>query len=57
MPKKVMIVLLMVVLATAMYATGAPEAENESVTIQIAYPVAIDAPVTEILDGYARAFE
>ncbi len=57
MPKKVMIVLLTVVLATAMYATGAPEAESEAVTIQIAYPVAIDAPVTEILDGYARAFE
>ncbi len=57
MPKKVMVVLLMVVLATAMYATGAPEADSEGVTIQIAYPVAIDAPVTEILDGYARAFE
>ncbi|RKX88691.1 MAG: ABC transporter substrate-binding protein, partial [Spirochaetes bacterium] len=51
------IVLLMVALATAMYATGVPEAESETVTIQIAYPVAIDAPVTEILDGYARAFE
>ena len=57
MPKKVMIVVLMVALATAVFATGSPEPETEAVAIEIAYPVAIDAPVTEILDGYARAFE
>ena len=36
---------------TAARAGGEPEPMDEAVTIQIAYPVAIDAPVAEILDG------
>ena len=33
------------------------EVEMEPVTIQVYYPVAVDAPITSILDGYVSAFE
>lgn len=42
--------------AATLFAGGQAESEPEAVTIQVAYPVAVDAPVTEILDGYAEAF-
>ena len=35
----------------------AEEPEMEPVTIQVYYPVAVDAPITAILDGYVAAFE
>ena len=57
MPKKIMVIVLTAALAAAVFATGVPEQETEAVTIKIAYPVAIDAPITEILDSHARAFE
>ncbi len=45
-------------------ATAAPieeptmaEVQMEPVTIQVYYPVAVDAPITSILDGYVTAFE
>jgi sn-glycerol 3-phosphate transport system substrate-binding protein len=57
MPKRVLTVVVMAALATMVFATGSTEPEGAAVEIQIAYPVAIDAPVTDILDGYARAFE
>lgn len=43
--------------AAGAFATGQGEADvQDAVTIQIAYPVAVDAPVTEILDEYAEEF-
>jgi len=57
MPKKILLTLVAILIATIAFAGGqGEEAMDESVTIQIAYPVAVDAPVTEILDGYAEAF-
>ena len=32
-------------------------AEDEPVTIQVFYPVAVDAPIADILNGYVAAFE
>ncbi|MCK5248466.1 MAG: ABC transporter substrate-binding protein, partial [Spirochaetaceae bacterium] len=57
MPKKIMVIVLTAALAAAVFATGVSDQESEAVTIKIAYPVAIDAPITEILDSHARAFE
>ncbi|ADK79854.1 ABC transporter substrate-binding protein [Sediminispirochaeta smaragdinae] len=57
MPKKVLLLSLIAVLVTVNgFAGGQKETSQGPVTIQIAYPVAVDAPVTEILDGYARDF-
>lgn len=54
---KVLSVLMLALFAAAtLFAGGQAESEPEAVTIQVAYPVAVDAPVTEILDGYAEAF-
>lgn len=57
MPRTVFVVVLMIALAGAVFAGAESESMTEEVTVQIAYPVAIDAPVAEILDGYASEFE
>lgn len=57
MSKIVFIVVSLTLCASGVFAGGETEAPTEAVTIQIAYPVAIDAPVAEILNGYAREFE
>ncbi|HKK48906.1 MAG TPA: ABC transporter substrate-binding protein [Alkalispirochaeta sp.] len=57
MPRFMMIAMLIAVVAGGAFAGGQPEAaETESVTISIAYPVAVDAPVAEIFDAYAEDF-
>lgn len=57
MPRGVVVAILIGLVAAGAFATGQGEtSEQESVSIQIAYPVAVDAPVTEILDGYAEEF-
>ena len=57
MPKKVLISMALIPLLAALaFAAGEPEEVTEDVSITIAYPVAVDAPVTEILDGFAAAF-
>ncbi|MFW6212950.1 MAG: ABC transporter substrate-binding protein [Spirochaetota bacterium] len=57
MPKKMLFTIAAIMITATLFAGGQGEqAMDESVTIQIAYPVAVDAPVTEILDGYAREF-
>ncbi len=48
---------LIVLVAAGAFASGQAEpVGDQPVTIQIAYPVAVDAPVAEILDGYAEEF-
>ncbi|SIP92123.1 sn-glycerol 3-phosphate transport system substrate-binding protein [Alkalispirochaeta americana] len=49
--------LAMMVLAGVVYASGNREKTPGDVTIQVAYPVAVDAPISDILDRYAREFE
>ncbi|MFW5694704.1 MAG: ABC transporter substrate-binding protein [Alkalispirochaeta sp.] len=57
MPKRIFFLFVVVLIATFAFAGGQGEsAADESVTIRIAYPVAVDAPVTEILDQYAQEF-
>ncbi len=57
MPRFMMIATLVALVAGGAFAGGQSEAtENEPVTIRIAYPVAVDAPVAEIFDGYAEDF-
>jgi sn-glycerol 3-phosphate transport system substrate-binding protein len=57
MPKRILLTFVAILIAMTAFAGGqGEEATDESVTIQIAYPVAVDAPVTEILDGYASEF-
>ncbi|MEX2443221.1 MAG: ABC transporter substrate-binding protein [Alkalispirochaeta sp.] len=57
MPRFMMITALIALVAVGAFAGGQTEAtEDQPVTIRIAYPVAVDAPVTEILDGYAEEF-
>lgn len=56
MPKVVSILMLVLLIAASAFGAGQSEAQDEEVTIQVAYPVAVDAPITEILDGYAREF-
>lgn len=57
MPKFIMVTALMVLVVFGAFAGGQSEpAEAEQVTIRIAYPVAVDAPVTEIFDEYAQDF-
>ena len=58
--KKLISILTVALLATLaglpLFAGGQTEAADERVSILIAYPVAVDAPVTDILNGYAEAF-
>ena len=56
MPKVLSLIVLTLFVVVSVFGTGQAETEDEAVTIQIAYPVAVDAPVTEILDGYAEEF-
>ncbi len=57
MPKRFLLLLVVIMITTSAFAGGQDEsAADEAVTIQIAYPVAVDAPVTEILDQYAQEF-
>ncbi len=57
MPKKILFLFVVMMVATFAFAGGQAEsAADESVTIRIAYPVAVDAPVTEILDQYSQEF-
>jgi len=59
MPKKLWIIVLAALALTGLFAMGSedkPVAEMEEVTISIAYPVAVDAPVSDVLEGYAEAF-
>jgi sn-glycerol 3-phosphate transport system substrate-binding protein len=51
-----LLVVLAVIVAGSVFAGGAQEPASEDVTIQIAYPVAVDAPVTELFDAYAEEF-
>lgn len=43
-------------LGMPLFATGQSEKLNDPLTIQIAYPVAVDAPVTDILNEYAKEY-
>lgn len=57
MPRLMMIATLIALVTLGAFAGGQTEGGDEQpVTIRIAYPVAVDAPVTAILDGYAREF-
>lgn len=56
MPKVLSVLLLALLITAGAFGAGQSEAQDQDVTIQIAYPVAVDAPVTEILDGYAEEF-
>ena len=61
MPKKRFLsLLLMVLFATTLsisvFAGGETEEEAKEVTVKIAFPVAVDAPVVNILNEYAEAF-
>lgn len=57
MPRFLLTLALACMVVVGAVAGGQAEpAEDAPVTIQIAYPVAVDAPVTEILDGYAEEF-
>lgn len=58
MPKKMMILMVAILTGAMVFAGGQAETPmaDETVTIQIAYPVAVDAPVTDLLDGYAEEF-
>lgn len=47
---------LAVLACTAAFATGADEKESGPVSLKIAYPVAVDAPVTDMLNDFAAAF-
>jgi sn-glycerol 3-phosphate transport system substrate-binding protein len=52
-----LIATLIALVTIGAYAGGQTEAgEDQPVMIRIAYPVAVDAPVTQILDGYAEEF-
>lgn len=56
MPKVLFSLFLVVLVSVGGFAAGQNESGSEEVTIQIAYPVAVDAPVADILDGYAEEF-
>ncbi len=57
MPRTMLTIGLIVLITAATFAGGQTEPTDEGpVTIQIAYPVSVDAPITEILDGYAEEF-
>lgn len=57
MPKGIsMLVVLVVLIAVPVFAGGSAEEPSDEVTIQIAYPVAVDAPVTQLFDTYAEEF-
>lgn len=57
MPKKLWIVLIIGFALSGLFAKGAEEQKSmEKVTISIAYPVAVDAPISEVLEGYASDF-
>ena len=47
---------LVVLVTGAAFAGGQQEPPPDEITIQIAYPVAVDAPVTKILDRYTQEF-
>ncbi|HUZ17367.1 MAG TPA: ABC transporter substrate-binding protein [Spirochaetia bacterium] len=54
----VLSVLLTIVVAGAgLFANGQSESTSGPVTVQVAYPVAVDAPIAQILNGYVSAFE
>jgi sn-glycerol 3-phosphate transport system substrate-binding protein len=64
MPQKAIFPILLPTILLFFFAACQPvapaavdEASNEAVEIQVFYPVAVDAPITEILNGYAAAFE
>ncbi len=56
MPKTFLLVVLAAFVAVTACQRQSDAAMEESVTIQIAYPVAVDAPVTQILDQYTQEF-
>ncbi|MCG8479250.1 MAG: ABC transporter substrate-binding protein [Spirochaetales bacterium] len=57
MPRKLIMVVLGAVVAGGVFAGGGAEPSvEEQVTIQVAYPVAVDAPIAEILEGYAQQY-
>ena len=47
MPKVVSILMLVLLIAASAFGAGQSEAQDEEVTIQVAYPVAVDAPITD----------
>jgi len=51
--------LVLAVAGAGLFAGGQPEKAtgNGPVTIQVFYPVAVDAPIAQILNGYVAAFE
>ncbi|PID91929.1 MAG: ABC transporter substrate-binding protein, partial [Bacteroidetes bacterium] len=58
MSKKMAVaVLVMMIAGGALFGSGNTEAQTEDVTIKVAYPIAVDAPVSEILNGFAAQFE
>ena len=58
MPNKKMVTVILALLLTGslLFAAGSGETD-ESVTVKIAYPIAVDAPVADILNGMAAQFE
>ncbi len=51
------LVLAFAVAGTGLFAHGQSESTTGPVTVQFAYPVAVDAPIAQILNGYVAAFE
>lgn len=58
MPKMKMVHLLLLLVLTGsfLFASGAGESD-QALTVKVAYPIAVDAPVSEILNGMAAQFE
>ncbi|MEA3308211.1 MAG: ABC transporter substrate-binding protein [Chloroflexota bacterium] len=55
--RKLSALALLVLLLTGMLAACAPKEEAGPVTIQVYYPVAVDAPIAAIFDGYIEKFQ
>lgn len=52
----VLAVLVAVAFNVSIFANGQTEKKDQAVTVKIAFPVAVDAPIVGILDGYAKDF-
>lgn len=51
------VILAVLVAGAGAFASGQSEASSGPVTVQVDYPVAVDAPIAQILNGYVAAFE
>jgi|SaaInl7_200m_RNA_FD_contig_31_1802304_length_1670_multi_15_in_0_out_0_1 sn-glycerol 3-phosphate transport system substrate-binding protein len=55
--KSLLVMALLLVGLLAVFSTAALAQDEEPVTIQVFYPVAVDAPIAVILEGYIEAFQ